>query len=244
MKMKTGNLLLKNILTAIFFLGFGDALLAQGGVGVGTIIPDSSSALEVKSSSKGLLIPRMTLLQRNAISNPANALVIYQTDGISGFYSNSGTTSSPVWVQLLPNPSNSDLNLNNNKITNLVAPSNNSDATNKGYVDNLVAGLGNKGIPTMISTESLASMSLGDAFLYCDTLTEGGFKDWYLPTIENLLFLVSGGTTIPDARSSNSLWTVSQYTSSTSFYYYVLNISSGSPSWSPASGTFRCRCNR
>ena len=42
----------------------------------------------------------MTQAQRNAISNPAHALMIYQTDNNPGFYYNSGTTGSPSWTIL------------------------------------------------------------------------------------------------------------------------------------------------
>ena len=40
-------------------------------VGVGTTTPDASAALDITSPTKGLLIPRMTNAQRQAISNPA-----------------------------------------------------------------------------------------------------------------------------------------------------------------------------
>ena len=39
--------------------------------------PDPSAMLEIKSTNGGLLIPRMTTAQRNAISNPAQSLLIY-----------------------------------------------------------------------------------------------------------------------------------------------------------------------
>jgi N-acetylneuraminic acid mutarotase len=49
-------------------------------VGVGTTIPNSSAILDVNSTTKGLLLPRMTSAQRDAIVNPANGLSIYNTD--------------------------------------------------------------------------------------------------------------------------------------------------------------------
>jgi Chaperone of endosialidase/Head domain of trimeric autotransporter adhesin len=47
---------------------------------------DSSAILDVKSTAKGLLIPRLTKAQRDAIANPVKGLMIYQTDNIPGLY--------------------------------------------------------------------------------------------------------------------------------------------------------------
>ncbi|HNA01411.1 MAG TPA: hypothetical protein PLN49_11140, partial [Ferruginibacter sp.] len=44
-----------------------------------------SAMLDVKSSSKGMLIPRLTLAERNAVASPATGLMIYQTDNTPGF---------------------------------------------------------------------------------------------------------------------------------------------------------------
>jgi len=60
---------------------------AQGGsVGVGTVLPDQSAILDVSSSNKGVLFPRMTREQRDAIQSPAAGLLIYQTDVSPGYY--------------------------------------------------------------------------------------------------------------------------------------------------------------
>ncbi|MEO8712324.1 MAG: hypothetical protein ABI405_09390, partial [Parafilimonas sp.] len=59
---------------------------ASGSVGIGTSTPDASSLLEVKSTTKGVLIPRMTKTQRNAIASPVSGLLIYQTNSGAGFY--------------------------------------------------------------------------------------------------------------------------------------------------------------
>lgn len=55
-------------------------------VGVGTNTPNASAALDVTSTTQGLLTPRMTSAQRIAISNPADGLVVYQTDNTPNFY--------------------------------------------------------------------------------------------------------------------------------------------------------------
>ena len=62
-------------------------------VGIGTNTPAASAALEVSSSTnnKGILIPRITATQKNAISNPAEGLMIYQSSAPVGFYFYTGS---------------------------------------------------------------------------------------------------------------------------------------------------------
>ena len=63
------------------------SLYAQSvGISTTNATPDASAMLDINSTSKGLLIPRMTLAQRNAILTPANGLMIFQTDGTPGYY--------------------------------------------------------------------------------------------------------------------------------------------------------------
>ena len=53
--------------------------------------PDASAMLDVQSTSKGFLPPRMTAAQRAAVSSPATGLTVYQTDGTAGLYSYDGS---------------------------------------------------------------------------------------------------------------------------------------------------------
>ena len=69
--------------------------LAQG-VGIGTAAPAASAALEVKSTTGGLLLPRMTVAEREAIPSPTNGLLVFQTDGTPGLYYYIG----PGWLNL------------------------------------------------------------------------------------------------------------------------------------------------
>jgi hypothetical protein len=59
-----------------------DSTLANTGsrIGIGTSIPDNSAALEINSTDKGFLLPRMTTIQREAIVNPSPGLLIYNLD--------------------------------------------------------------------------------------------------------------------------------------------------------------------
>ena len=51
----------------------------QAQVGIGTVTPAASAQLDVSSTTQGLLPPRMTTTQRDAISSPASGLVIFNT---------------------------------------------------------------------------------------------------------------------------------------------------------------------
>jgi hypothetical protein len=54
--------------------------LTQAQIGIGTNTPDASSQLDISSTSRGLLPPRMTALQRNSIANPAAGLIVWCND--------------------------------------------------------------------------------------------------------------------------------------------------------------------
>lgn len=78
---------------------FALAISAKAQLGVGITTPDASAQLHVESSSKGVLVPRVTSTAN--VPTPAKGLLVYQTGGTEGFYYNSGTSASPNWVQVL-----------------------------------------------------------------------------------------------------------------------------------------------
>lgn len=69
-------------------------------VGINTAAPDTSAILDISSTTKGLLIPRMTTAQQTAISLPASSLMIFNTTE-NQFKFNSGTPSLPGWETVL-----------------------------------------------------------------------------------------------------------------------------------------------
>ena len=64
----------------LFVILSASTVVGQIAVNTDGSLPDNSAMLEVKSASKGLLPPRMTHSQMNAIASPANGLIIYCTD--------------------------------------------------------------------------------------------------------------------------------------------------------------------
>jgi predicted NUDIX family NTP pyrophosphohydrolase len=87
--------MMKNVLLilALGFLGFNT--FAQ--IGIGTVNPNPSSILDIESTDKGFLPPRVA--NNNLIVNPATGLLIYNiTEGC--IQVNTGTPSTPNWVCL------------------------------------------------------------------------------------------------------------------------------------------------
>ncbi|MFS4428719.1 hypothetical protein [Chryseobacterium sp. S90] len=100
---------MKKIIISILMC-YGFSLNAQTGrVGINTSNPDPSAVLEINSSNKGLLIPRVSLQSLSdgiTVPSPANGLFVYNTNsnlssGL-GLYVNSGTAAAPSWQTFLP----------------------------------------------------------------------------------------------------------------------------------------------
>jgi|GEM_PF-473655 hypothetical protein len=64
--------------------------------------PDATAMLDVASTTKGFLAPRMSQAQREAISTPAEGLLVYQIDETTGFYYYNGSS----WVRLITSLTN------------------------------------------------------------------------------------------------------------------------------------------
>ena len=69
----------------------------EGKVGIGTTSPDASAILDIASTTKGVVFPRMTSAQRTSISSPTTGLIVYQTDSTEGLY----IYKSTGWVQII-----------------------------------------------------------------------------------------------------------------------------------------------
>jgi hypothetical protein len=88
------------LITTIILIVLGySTVIAQVAITTDGSLPDNSAMLDIKSSDKGILVPRMTEAERNAIGNPAKGLLVYVTTD-EQFYYNSGSAASPNWVTI------------------------------------------------------------------------------------------------------------------------------------------------
>ncbi len=148
MKKTTQTNSLKRFLTMaafIIMITASNNVFSQNGVGINpTGAPaDPSAALDVTSTSKGALVPRMTAAQKTAIASPANGLLIYQTDGVTGFWYFDGTN----WVQAV-GPQ---------------GPQGQGGVTTAGTGIN-VTGAGTIASPYVVSTTSPCGLAIGQTY--------------------------------------------------------------------------------
>ncbi len=85
---------IRHVILACVF-GFG-MQASVGQIGIGTTTPDASSVLDVYSIDKGVLLPRMSEIQRDAISSPAEGLMVYNLTS-NCLEINVGTSLLPNW---------------------------------------------------------------------------------------------------------------------------------------------------
>ncbi len=102
---------MKKIIQIVILTIFSLPILHAQNVGINSTgaTPDSSAMLDIVNSSKGLLIPRVALQSTTdavTIPTPANSLLVFNNNAAmtggqgTGYYYNSGSTGSPLWIKL------------------------------------------------------------------------------------------------------------------------------------------------
>jgi len=86
---------MKHLSLFVVFAFTATLCFAQNNIGIGTVSPDASAMLDVTSTSKGMLIPRMTSGQRTGIASPATGLLVFDLNTGSFWFKN-----STGWVEL------------------------------------------------------------------------------------------------------------------------------------------------
>ena len=110
---------MKKIIFLVLILAATLTTYSQVAVNTDNSLPDNSAMLDVKSDTAGVLIPRMTTTQRDAISSPANGLLVYvTTDSTFYYYDNNN------WVKILnENNTDEDWVVNGNHMSSAVSGS-------------------------------------------------------------------------------------------------------------------------
>jgi hypothetical protein len=196
---------MKKIIAVILVL-ISTKIIAQN-VGVGTLTPNTSAMLDITSNTKGLLIPRMTTTERNAIPVDAttDGLMVYDTYIKSFFYHN--TTG---WVEISTGVAGANYwtlasnNINNNNSGNVGIGISGTNISEKFQVDaNMKAG-----DAVWTGTENDRMIKFGDGNFV--TIGETGQDDRMTLTGRNFIFTPSSSypgflginTTTPSAPLS------------------------------------------
>ncbi len=198
-------------------------ITADGNVAIGATAPESSAQLEVKSTDKGFLPPRMTEAQRDNISTPATGLIICQTDGTAGLYQYSGT----AWKAIGSSPTTYSVDdfarggivfwLDETGQHGLVCAKEDQCTGIRWYAGTYGASRASGDGPFSgelnTSIIILSQVSIGDdgddyAAQICNDLqiTESGktYGDWYLPSKEELNLMYHNKATINATALANS----------------------------------------
>lgn len=186
--------------------------LTKLGLG-GTLSPLANAVIDISSTSKGILIPRMTTAQRNAITSPENSLLIFNTDlKVVQYYDLSVTQWISVGARLPDNAIFSGTLTVNGNIIGLgsLTLSGGIQGTIGTFSSKILTGDGSVSEPVVsLSSESnsglykIATNKLGIAI---NGSRVGEFGVGYGGFTGNIIQVVSSTTSIEVSNSSNTTW--------------------------------------
>lgn len=108
---------MKPLITTVFMVMFFLNTFAQVSINTTGAAPDVSAMLDISSTEKGLLVPRMSSAQRIAIGTTQSGLLVYDTDTESFWYFNSTTEN---WTEI-GNGSDTDWTISGNNMYSTVS---------------------------------------------------------------------------------------------------------------------------
>ena len=222
------------------YLLFCSALSAQVGINADNSAPNASAILDVKSTTKGFLPPRMTRAERDAMVSPVQGFVIYNLT-----YNKPNYFNGTVWMNFDNTMSTAvgdsykggviayilqtgDPGYIAGEFHGLIAaPSDQSAGAAWGCQGTSIAtstalGTGQSNTTHIVNGCSTA----GIAARICSDLVLNGYSDWYLPSKDELNKLYLNQDAI-GGFSTDGYWSSSEYSSERSWTQGFLNGSLG-----------------
>ena len=185
---------------------------SQAQVGIGTTNPSSSSQLDVSSTNKGFLPPRMSLADRNNISAPIEGLVIWCND--CGVYGEMQVFNGVIWTNITGEQTagvpvigdnggggvvayilqSGDPGYISGETHGLIAaPSDQSISSSWGCIGIIIGGTSTSLGSGQANTTAIVNGCLNQSIAanICNTFVLNNYTDWYLPSKDelNILYL-------------------------------------------------------
>ena len=229
----------KSIVTTALMMGlfFTSIVSAQVGIGVSPANINPSAQLDVSSTTKGFLPPRMTQEQRNDIPNPAAGLVVWCSNcGSAGemqVYNGTawtnmvGGTAAVVPVPLAIGQAYQGgiiVYIDGTGLHGLIAATS-DQGTSVTWVNGsyLTTGATGKAIGTGLANTNAIISSQGNTGTYaakiCRDYRGGGYSDWYLPSRDELNQIYINRTAI-GSFANNPYWSSTESSDYDAWFQY------------------------